>query len=81
MGEGGLREGEILKLGGDKSSIFFNTNRGWVAKGERGMGREVANVRYIRDESQNNNATKVDISCPNVKLPCKARGPNLGFFT
>ena len=63
------RKDEILKLGGDKSSIFPNTNRGWVAKGR---GEDGGGSLLIYDksenESQNHNAAKVDISCPNVSL-------------
>ena len=88
------REGEILKFGGDKSSIFPYTNRGWVAKGKmgwegkgarvgegarRGGGGRLQIYDISENESQNHNATKVGISCPNVKLLCKARSQNLDF--
>ena len=69
-----IRRGQILHILKYKSWMG-----GQGGEGDGGRGREVANIRHIRDESQNNNATKVDISCPNVKLPCKLRSLNLDF--
>ena len=49
MGEGEWREDEILKLGGDKSSIYIPNYKSWVGgQGEGGGGRgEFANIRQI----------------------------------
>ena len=51
-----------------------------VENGARwGGGRRLQIYDISENESQNHNATKVDISCPNVKLLCKACGSNLDF--